>query len=379
MARILTTLLIAALAAGCTAQGEMSATPDPTATPAPATPPASSSPASPGPTATEPGVRFEFERTLVRDGAELSAVTAFDGGFIAVGCVLLMDGPCERGLILGSPDGRAWHEVAVPDAAGRRIIAVGVTSLGLLALGSTQNSEPPQQRAMWRSLDGETWETYAMDAPTSIVFDQAASVSGRTVLIGSDSAFDLPAQTEVWASVDGRTWSAGTSPLTLKIAAHPGLVAVGDECEACEDPSTRVFRSSDGLEWAETDVPPEMARTAVTDLASLTGRAIVAGVAAEDGAERAVLWFDEPAGWRQILLGDADEVSTTTIEPAPGGILVAAYGASTGSPLAWWSAYGIAWLPAQLDGLDGGSISASAADDRVIVILSGTSIWVSSR
>ena len=380
MARTVLFLLIAAMAGSCGVQGSPALTPGPTATPSDEAP--SPSPGSPGPTDAGAVVKLVLDLALRRDDVELTAVAAFEGGFVVGGCVLFpperaTEGPCERALILASPDGMSWREVALPGAAERRIVGLAETSLGLLAFGRTQESEPPMERAMWRSRDGASWEPFVMEAPSSVVFEMAASLGDRTVLIGSDSAYDFAVQTEAWVTVDGRAWTAGTTPLSPKLVAHPGLVAVGDECvDLCPpDARPRVFRSSDGLTWIEDELPTEMARIEVTGLADHAGRAIVAGVAPEAGSHETSVWFDEPAGWRGTVLGETREYPTVTIMRAAGGLIVIADDASPGPAMAWWSADGGSWVPAQLQGIGEGSITDSASGDTGIVIVDFTSIW----
>ncbi|HEX5590287.1 MAG TPA: hypothetical protein VFX65_08360 [Candidatus Limnocylindrales bacterium] len=358
--------------------------PGPTASPSdvvPSMPPAT--PATPAPTGSGAVVKLGFDPVLQRDDVELTAAMAFEGGFVVGGCVLFppepaTEGPCERALVLVSRDGASWDEVVLPDAAQRRIVGLAETPLGLLAFGRTQESEPPMHRAMWRSGDGETWEPFVMEAPSSIVFEMAAALDGgRSVLIGSDTAYDLAVQTEAWATVDGRTWTTGSTPLSPKVVAHPGLVAVGDECvDLCPpDARPRVFRSVDGLTWTEDELPAEMSRLDATGLASQAGRAIVAGLSSDAGPYETSVWFDDPAGWRGTVLGETAEYPTVTIMPAAGGLIVIADDASPGPAMAWWSADGRSWIAAQLDGIDDGFITASAGDETGIVIVDFTSIW----
>jgi hypothetical protein len=113
------------------------------------------------------------------------------------------------------------------------------------------------------------------------------------------------------------------------------------------------------------------------NLANLAGRAVVTGVASEAGSNQFVVWSDEPAGWRGTVLGDTEAAWATRIVPAAGGLIVAGYDEAAERPSAWWSADGQSWVTARLDGIEGGSITASAGDDPVVVILDWTSIWVS--
>ena len=383
MSRAVAAILIAALVGGCTGPGQSatpqasllsSPSPSPSSATQETTPTSSPSPAGP--------MTFAFERVLQRDDIQLSSITAFGDGFVAAGCVLFppeppTEGPCERGLILVSPDGRSWREVPLPDADQRRIVGLAVTPLGLLAFGRTQESEPPMHRAMWRSSDGETWEVFPSEAPSAVVFEMAASVAGRTVLIGSDTAFDFSVQTEAWATVDGESWTHGTTPLSPKVETDQGLVAVGDECvDLCPpDVLTKVFRSANGFAWTEAAIPDALASTIPSALTSLSGRAVVVGMTTYDASGDSVVWVDEEAGWRRSILPDSTGYWIGSVMSA-GGLLVTARDEDLGRAVAWWSPDAIEWLPASVEGLADGYITDATTGSPLVVILDETSIWI---
>lgn len=382
MARLLRIALLATLIGSCSPATPTTGVSSPT--PAPSQADSSPSPYSPAATDPVQHQAIAFAIVLQRDDVQLTSIVAHEGGFVVGGCILAPLGsatvrPCDHGLILASPDGTSWHEVPLPDSARRQVVGLAVTNLGLLAFGSTQEPEPPRHRVLWRSKDGERWESFAVEAPPTIVFEMAVSLGARTVLIGSDAAFDIPAQTEAWATVDGLTWSSGTTPLGLKVAAHPGLVAVGDQCLDCgRDPLIQVFRSLDGFTWIEDAVPQGLGGIGLQDLVSRGGRVVVAGVERLAVSNQIALWFDLPAGWRGVEIGVGSAYPSVRLVPALGGlILVADNGTPAGAAAAWWSADGQVWIPAWLDGVDG-PITASAGDDPVVMIQDQASILVSS-
>ena len=226
-------------------------TPTPSASPLPSAQP--SAPASP------PSASLGFSRAVAIDDAELKSVTAFDGGFVAGGCLLNADkSRCADALLLHSRDGRDWDRSEVPGGAGYDVSKVATTPLGLLALASKFGEEPPAARMVWRSDDGVSWETLEVPAPPPIVFEEALVVDDRTLLFGSDTTYDFFVQTEAWAT-SGDTWTSGTTPMVGKFAGRPGIIGIGDECvDVCpDDLPLRLYRSADGFTWdLEPDDPP---------------------------------------------------------------------------------------------------------------------------
>lgn len=389
MKRVIAAVLVATLALAC-GQGAATDTPTPAPSPSPsaisslATPTAA---ISPTPEATEePIPSLFFERVEdVRGTAELYAVTAFEGGFVAGGCRLRppsagSEGGCASAYALISRDGASWSEAPLPGGSDVTIVGLADTPLGVMAFGSTLRSEPPQGRTIWRLGADEQWERLSMPAPSSIVFRTAAHVNGRTVFLGSDTAFDLAVETEIWSTADGASWSSGSSPLSPKVAAAPGLVAVGDECvDVCEPVVlTRVFGSADGMTWTEQSVPSALASTSVEALAAWKGRAILGGSLAVGSESRAVVWLDSPVGWRQVTLADGAGWAVSSLIVSPQGVIAVGQPAGDGPPATWWSQDGVAWAPVPLEGIGYGYIAASAAGSQLVVIVNYDSIWVSA-
>lgn len=387
MPRAIARILIAVLAVGCTSgqrPGASTLAPRDTASPPAATSTTTVVVPSP-PASLTARSTFAFRETLRRDDAILSDIVAYEGGFIAVGCVRFppeppTEGPCERGLILRSPDGRSWRELAVPGAEQRWITAVADTPLGLLAFAMTQESEPPRSRAAWRSLNGDDWEPFTIDAPSAVLFDLGVALDGATVLFGADSGYDFGVQTEAWATTDGRTWTHGTAPLTPKVATSSGVIAVGVECvDLCApDQALSVWRSSDGLTWlADSDVPAEMAGLSPAAVVGYDGRTVVAGTASlEAGSGETVVWQDAPGGWERATIPDALGATAGRLLVIGTTMLLTAERQADGQPLAWSSIDGQAWTPAHVDGVEGATIAAWAGSDPFAVVVDESSIWL---
>lgn len=320
-----------------------------------------------------------FEPVFRVDAADLNAIASFDGGFLAGGCRLNPEASCESAVLLRSPDGRSWSEVALPEAEGRRIMEVAQTPFGLIALGSTVDAESPLLRAAWHSTDGERWDPFTIGAPASIVFESVVVLPDRTVFLGADYAFEMFVSNIAWATVDGSSWTSGTTPTSHKVAAQPGLVAIGHECvDTCEAPVNHVYRSSDGFEWIEETIPADLAAMVIRMLAARDGHAIVGGTTSYAATSEAALWLDEAPGWRRAELAGGSGYSVQSVLVHGENELVIARSDSDGSPKAWWSADGMTYAPVELSGLGDRSVRAAAGEDPLVLIVDSQEIWIAA-
>jgi hypothetical protein len=309
-------------------------------------------------------------------GAELYDVVAFAGGYAAAGCRLRPAGGCSEALALHSPDGRTWTPADVAGAAGRRVLDLADTPLGLFAFGSNEADQPPLSRTVWQSGDGTRWEPLTLPAPDSIVFSHVVVLGDRTVLFGFDSAYDFATETEAWSTADGQAWTSGTTPLSPKIAAYPGIVAIGDECvDVCAESPVSVFRSVDGLAWTGDPVDPVLAQARVQVLGSWSGRAVVGGLLAGDGVAQPAVWFDDPGGWRMAPLDDGAGFGVDAILDLGDRLLVVGRSDDETPTRAWWSVDGRSWQRTA-DDIIGGRVVGSGGDEPLVVLVDYTSIWV---
>ena len=380
--------------AGCSAASGPSS-PGPSALPTPGASPtlvpstAAPGTATPGPT-TSPGpsgLGITFEPVATVEGTELYGAVAFEGGFVVGGCRLRPESewedhdPCAEARLLYSPDGRTWTDGELSGAAGRRILAFADTPLGLLAFGSNTASEPPLARSIWRSSDGSRWEPFSIPAPEAIVFSAAFVLNGRTVLIGSDSSYDFAVETEVWATTDGRQWTSGSTPMVAKVAASPGIVALGTDCvDLCpEDAPLRVFRSADGFAWTEGAADPSLAGGEAYALGAWGGHAVAGGAVGPGALATAAVWFDEPGGWRRTPLPGGGGYAVYTLIAGGGRLIAVGRSDDDEHGRAWWTADGRTWELGTLGGAEAHALGAWAGVDPIVVVAGFNTIWRSRR
>lgn len=160
--------------------------------------------------------------------AEVRSITAFDGGFVAVGVVGSVQDPTGA-VAWTSPDGVAWTRVDDPafDAA----VAVSVVPApfgGLVAVGSTVDR---RNAVAWTSPDGQVW-TRAPDEPSrqhSGGFAWMTDVVAiGDVVIGVGDVQGLQHGTAIsWVSRDGLAWEQARSAPVRQGAEFYAIVQAG--------------------------------------------------------------------------------------------------------------------------------------------------------
>lgn len=138
--------------------------------------------------------------------AEVRAVTAYRGGFVAIGMhrpapaagsVLMVGGPdTSTAAAWWSPDGRSWSASDVDAGSGLHTLEAGAA--GLLALGGTGCGGCIGPGIVWRSDDGRHWRRVGPD----VVFSSPAYASDGARII----RYDRRNAGEVSSTTDGTTW-----------------------------------------------------------------------------------------------------------------------------------------------------------------------------
>lgn len=236
----------------------------------------------------------------------LSAVAAGGPGVVAVSA----PGPfgVSEVVVLGSPDGLQWTELAGGDVVPRdgEVLAVTAAGPGLVAVGS----DTSRDAAVWLSPDGRSWTRVAHDEATFGDAQMTAVVAGGPglVAVGDD----------VWTSPDGLSWTRSVveGQISAVTVGGPGFVAVGQG----DDARGAIWTSTEGTTW--TPVPGDQA------ISTRPGEGFADVVS---------------AGQRLVAIGDQ-----TTV---------------------WTSTDGLSWTQIP-DGPESfGSVSAAAADGPNVVVV----------
>lgn len=297
--------------------------------------------------------------------------------------------------IFGGPGGQAMWGVTAWEGG---FIAVGVDGTSS-ALGSSEDWTP-QEAAVWTSPDGVSWsrvphdETAFAGPGRQEMFDVAASGTGL-VAIGFDEEGPMNGSSEdqaIWVSEDGIAWSQvfgfGVGWMNDIESAPSGFVGVG------ELSGSAAWTSADGLTWSLSPDSPldrdgrfmvSIARQGVKHVA-VSGRG--------DGGDIAVWRSDDGVNW--AFLSEVysptgiERFMPTAVAASNSGFVVAAsdriglYSESEAATAAvWTSTDGVSWTRAEGDeDLAAWLIWSVAASDTTIVAggtsANGAVIWLGS-
>jgi hypothetical protein len=278
--------------------------------------------------------------------------------------VAILAGACTTsGAPSGAP-GLAWD---VRDAPGAVDDVVSTGDLIVAAGATAPAGDPGARPVVWRSADGQSWESATLDGDgriAALVANRGRFVAAGTRASGSET------RARAWTSPDATAWtpvgddafvpgSGCASTNAEDVATGPGgYVVVGTEWgEGCGQHAA-AWSSPDGLTWSRVALPSG-GHTMHSALAGVDGYvAVGAGTAGADEGLRAAFWFS-PDGrtWTQAPddVGnhgaEAFAVSTdpsgflavgTAITAQPPGAMV---------PAAWRSSDGRSWVRLAAEGL----------------------------
>lgn len=167
--------------------------------------------------------------------AEVRAIVAFDGGFVAVGVVGTVQA-WTGAVAWTSPDGRNWTRVE--DEAFADGVAVSVSAApfgGLIAVGSDLER---RNAVAWISSDGRDW-TRAPDEPSRqhtngyAWLTDVAAIDDEVIAVGDIQGLQR-GTAMAWVSSDGLQWQrSNRAPVQegaefyAVIAGGPGAIAIG--------------------------------------------------------------------------------------------------------------------------------------------------------
>jgi hypothetical protein len=306
------------------------------------------------------------------DGEQIAAVTSGAEGFVAVG--YRDAGGVSDGLIWHSTDGETWEEAGPADELGHvELVDVapapdGYVAMGVGSLGAA-NERP--HVVFFRSMDGRSWMRLG-DLPGSADTYPGSVTGGAGGVLAAGS--DADGGTALWRSIDGRTFervnvdvTQGTD-VTDPRAIAGGYLALGSSIEA-----PKLLRSADGIAWRATPIDASDEVLAVRVVPGDWGivvQGLWAGECSPNAAcaSQAVAWWSgDGSAWARLPVDGSPVASgASVIVPAGRHGLVAVDGAS-----AWASPDGWAWRPLPEPG-DGSMAVSDAVVDGDSIVAVGT-------
>ena len=192
---------------------------------------------------------FVWSRTVLPagPGVSLSGVTALAGSLLAVG----VDGVAATAAVWSSSDGVEWTRVRDADFGGPGMFdpgraamwAVAATDVGVIAVGSIQESGSADG-AVWRSADGVSWSRDEAVVFGGRGWQEMYAVTGfrnGVVAVGTDSFLEATAAA-AWfigpatATVPTTTTTSAPAPTTVTPGAPAFLMRCGDVTRPYESP-----------------------------------------------------------------------------------------------------------------------------------------------
>jgi hypothetical protein len=332
--------------------------------------------------ATRPGDRWtglDWRRLKPSDPvAGLRRVTAWSGGFIAIGAPV-GDGAAVHTPIWTSIDGASWVPLSLPFGPGAittDIVEVGGVLVTLTLQGTATSECEPVRFARcvardgplraWSSTNGRDWHEGLAPA-TILPGHEIYELDAPELVASADHA--LAADLDVaWAAVssDGVNWVTVGDAMPAGLESRPGtiaglgssLVAIGTHGRR-KDTRAALFESADGASW--TTIPLETTLDGITFGLHLVAAADgLIAIGAVGGAPAPELWWGRLDGRRWEHLAGYPPLGTWYGNElgsglGPNGYLVGdgvrmlAYGADA-KPRAWLSADGTTWTSLAISG-----------------------------
>ena len=324
---------------------------------------------------------------------EVASVTAWGGGFAAVGSEPAPDegfGGRRNGVVWTSADGRNWTR-SLPSALGNATLTnVVLHGDSLFAFGEysicPEFSEdddcldaPDAGVALWRSADAVDWQRLAVPASLQAgILDGVVLGLGRLIAFGSTGEELVGA---LWLSADGQSWEelrelGGVDPLSAVGAGPDRLVGFGTRYLPEEDDVETLAGYSTGGGFAPAQLPAGQRGVIQAVLWSGTSYLAV-GVEYEpagEGLAPLALTSADGSSWTAAASGDMPtNADFQQLLVLPSGYLVIGSVPSEefGRELAysWFSADGLVWQEhAALSGGAYRQLGGSALGERGVVV-----------
>jgi hypothetical protein len=184
------------------------------------------------------------------------------------------------------------------------LVAVGFDRGAMAAWDGEGEGTSPQDLVVWESPDGSSWTRTLIGRdqgpPLDAYFAQVVEIPSGWLILAQSMYWDQGAayRVSLFSSPDGRIWERLDTGDTFEraivtgVTAGPeGLVAVGG-AEGCLPPAA--WYSTDGLEWARTDLAKEDCDWAAMKVVH-TDVGYLAGI-----AEGTVWWSPDGRTWTAV-------------------------------------------------------------------------------
>jgi hypothetical protein len=203
-----------------------------------------------------------WERDALK-GSGASAAVGHDQGFIVVGDVMTRRG--RDGLVWTTSGDGVWSEIRFKDA---RLTDIMRTPEGFDLYGMTDLKQGYGFPAVWRSVDGSTW-----DGPSTLSDRRAGFVQAAGSPTGIRLVLDRAEGGTLWRSEDGSTWEglelpSGDGEGSMRygpIAWTPGGFVIAVERSTRGSFSNELWLSTDGFTWIPVAAPTGSIAAFLTD------------------------------------------------------------------------------------------------------------------
>ena len=200
----------------------------------------------------------------------VSAVTAYDGGFLAVGirATLAAD---RAGTVWMSSDGVNWQTVVESPAVFNGDSPIAVTRYKNEFIVLTENGTASEAApvTVWRSSNGKDWERTVVTS-SGFAAGLASNSNGVVVVAGVPSGQGATlVAVRTFSSTDGRSWrSTGGDLVSARIGSYGVHVHTADSddivmvidspltADVMPPRSQTVLRSKDLASWTQLSSPP---------------------------------------------------------------------------------------------------------------------------